>query len=359
MGTFLVNHRHTFVTAQFVGRSTVILRDAMSTPVVVTKDSDFQRLATQVSKGQELFDAVKDKIKDTNWEHINPQVFKIQDISALTRTNVASSSGPGPSRSSPATAGPSNVSITQNIKKLIGLHQPGEIRTMINNDLKGNQKQSHWLWYVFPTSRQGARAGVKIQIRNALEAHQAFESNPFRKWWLNTLETIANKPGGYRQYVQPRDFGRIASFKHEWLKHIAEWKRIGLPMHKSSSNSTLESILRKFQTEDTDPKPTPNRARQPQPTPNLSVAAYWDIFQDIYQEVRNEADGSSRAAGIAAYLGIIDEFVRRTKQANTPRAILKRLSWRCYLSSKSMHKPKVAMNCGVASEIWIRATYQL
>lgn len=133
---------------------------------------------------------------------------------------------------------------------------------MIDNDLKKTKKESKWSKYVFPFTHWNPR-----------EAYEAFESNPASTWWLDTLETIANKPGGYRQYVPASDFGRIAGFKHEWLGHIAVWKQFGLNMHKSTSQSTLENILRKFETNKTDVQPyirnvdffrTPNREKKSQ-----------------------------------------------------------------------------------------------
>lgn len=285
------NGHNTFATAQFVDQYTVIIRGNKHTPTIFTRkryNSDnlptvVSRIKNKIIESYRKFDTVKNKVNLNNklkWKRI-PHPENIRFINSIS---ASSNTPPGPSTALP---GPSRgpMMLSANVRKLIGLHTPGSPeRNKINRDVEKRKKELDWLWYIFPTSQPGRVANVKITIgkNNHMEAYKAFNLNPYRTWWLNKLEKIASKNGGYREYVKNNDLGRINSFKSEWMAHINAWKNVPLTMHTSSSGSTLEDILRKFNsTSRKRPRfqgpPQPLPPQPPPPQPSLPTVPHGSI----------------------------------------------------------------------------------
>jgi len=95
------------------------------------------------------------------------------------------------------------------------LKQHGET---IKEDLKNRQKQNHWIWYVFPSDREGQRDQhrPKVKIQRQADFDQFVGQDQFR-FWVEIVRTLSQKPG---YFTSPQDIGRIGFSAPKLLEYI-------------------------------------------------------------------------------------------------------------------------------------------
>lgn len=95
------------------------------------------------------------------------------------------------------------------------LRAQDENQDKINQDLKNETKEKHWIWWVFPSKKPGRNDSYNSFV--TLNTFETFLQRANLPRWINWLKTAAKKEK-QSDYFPSVDHGRILYFLDFWLR---------------------------------------------------------------------------------------------------------------------------------------------
>lgn len=245
-----------------------------------SSESGHYTCACRTKEGWKYFDNIEetrdvDNARDKKFMEQNSTAFfyeKLDDSGDYALRNLYEPAGAKPARSIPqAQAALKHPKSVEDI--LVQLNKPDEeniLEQTIIEDLNAGRKSSHWIWYMYPQSKETAPGKTNYESQTEDEIQNQIFTNEKYRELFNRVNAQSDS------WFPPIDMGRITSFRKR-NRELIEMMR----------QDQGQKIKRGFSDE----------AGKPQQIPfTVSLAEQRKIMNDIRQKRKRESDERASAA---------------------------------------------------------------